>query len=145
MYLLDTDVISRTSPLSLGGGSRLTGWLQRHGDEAFLSVVSLTEIQYGVSRLVERGAHARAAQLQHWLNAVLARYGDRCLPLDLASARRTGELLARAEAEGHKPSFEDASLAATAEVHQLTMVTFNARHFRAFGIPFQEPGNSVDF
>ena len=139
MFLLDTDVISRTSPLSSGGGPQLAAWLQRHGEQTFLSVVSLSEIQFGVSRLVQRGAHRRAAQLQHWINAVLDRYADRCLTLDLAAARRTGELLARAEADGHDPTFEDASLAATADVHRLVVVTFNTRQFRAFGVPFQEP------
>ncbi len=140
MYLLDTDVISRTSPLSSAGGRSLAAWLQRHGDQAYLSVVSLSEIQYGVARLVQRGAHRRAAQLQQWINTVVDHYAARCLALDLATARRTGELLAKAEAEGHAPTFEDASLAATADLHQLIIVTFNLKHFRAFGVPFQEPG-----
>ncbi len=138
MYLLDTDVISRTSPLSRGA-SGLAAWLQRHGDQAYLSVISLSEIQYGVAQLIRRGAHRRAAQLQQWINAILEHYGTRCLALDLAVARRTGELLAKAESEGYSPSFEDASLAATADLNQLVMVTFNTRHFRAFGIPIQEP------
>lgn len=141
MYLLDTDVISRTSPLSSAGSQGLAEWLAHNGDKTFLSAVTLGEIQYGVSRLLARGSHRRAAQLQQWVNAILTQYGDSCLPLDLAVALKTGELLAKAEANGHDPSFEDASLAATADVHRLIVVTFNMRHFRAFGVPFQEPGS----
>ena len=92
MFLLDTDVISRTSPLSRGGTPGLGAWLQRYGDQAFLSVISLSEIQYGIAQLIRRGAHRRAAQLQQWIHAVLEHYGARCLTLDLATARRTGEL-----------------------------------------------------
>jgi predicted nucleic acid-binding protein len=120
----------------------LAEWLAQNGDRTFLSVVTLGELHYGVSRLLQGGSERRATQLQHWIDALLTRYHRRCLPLDLAAAQRTGELLAKAEASGHDPGFEDASLAATADVHRLIVVTFNTRHFRAFGVPFQEPGNA---
>ena len=64
MYLLDTDVISRTSPLSSADGRSLAAWLQRYGDQAYLSVVSLSEIQYGVARLLQGLVDADPAR--HW-------------------------------------------------------------------------------
>ncbi len=143
MYLLDTDVISRTSPLS-SEQARLAAWLTLNGDRSYISVISLSEMQYGVTRLLERGAHRRATALRTWMNETLTLFADRILPLDRAAAHRTGEILAQAEARGHDPGFEDACLAATADHHGMTVVTCNVRQFRALGVPFLSPGQSEE-
>ncbi len=143
MYLLDTDVISRTSPLS-SGQAGLAAWLTVNGDRSFISVISLSEMQYGVTRLLERGAHRRATALRAWMNETLALFADRVLPLDRAAAHRTGEILAQSEARGHSPGFEDACLAATADHHGMTVVTYNVRHFRTLGVPFLSPGRGEE-
>ena len=48
-------------------------------------------------------------------------------------------MLDRAAATGAAPGFEDAATAAKAFVHDLTVVTANARHFKHFGVRFVSP------
>jgi toxin FitB len=142
VYLLDTNVISRGSPVASPDWHLVRHWLQGFGESSYLSVITLSELQYGTARLNEQGATRKAQELSAWVESMIALFHDRFLPVDQQIARRTGELLARAEFAGHKPGFEDACIAATADLHRLTIVTHNVKHFVAFGIPFQQPRDS---
>lgn len=139
MYLLDTNVVSRTSPISSLDWDYVRDWMREFGESSYVSVITLTELQYGAARLTEKGAHRKAEELYVWVESIMALFETRLLPIDQHVARRAGELLARAEFQGHKPSVEDACIAATGELHRLTVVTQNIKHFEAFGVPFQEP------
>jgi toxin FitB len=142
VYLLDTNVISRTSPVASTDWHRVRDWIENFGESSYVSVISLGELQYGAARLTEKGAHRKADELYGWVESIAALFHDRLLPVDLQIARRTGEFLARAEFAGHKPGFEDACIAATAALHRLIVVTHNIRHFEVFGVRFQEPAAS---
>jgi predicted nucleic acid-binding protein len=139
VYLLDTNVVSRTSPVSSTEWAEVRDWVRAFGRSSYLSVISLSELQYGVTKLIEKGAHRKARDLAAWAETIMSSFADRLLPVDREIARRTGELLARAEFAGTKPEFEDACIAATADRHGLTVVTQNLKHFEAFGVPFQPP------
>jgi predicted nucleic acid-binding protein len=144
-YLLDTNALSILAPPSAPGsaaasdGAVFRAWVREHDEELFLSVVTLAEIQAGVSRLERKGAARRAAELAHWLAAVLELYQPRTLPLASSAALETGRMLDRAIAAGAAPGFEDAAIAATAAVHGLTVVTANKRHFKHFGVALISP------
>ncbi len=99
----------------------------------------VAEIQAGVCRLERNGAARRAADLAHWLNAILHLYQSRTLPLSSSAALETGRILDRAIGAGAAPDFEDAAIAATVAVHGLTVVTVNQRHFKQFGVAFISP------
>lgn len=142
MYLLDTNVVSRTSPVSSSDWNYVRDWMQEFGESGYVSVITLTELQYGAARLTEKGAHRKAEALYVWVESIMALFDNRILPIDQHIARRTGELLAKAEFQGHIASVEDACIAATAELHRMTVVTHNVRHFEVFGVPFQEPAAS---
>jgi predicted nucleic acid-binding protein len=143
-YLLDTNAISllapgietkRLAPSRAG----FHGWIREHGESLFLSVITLAEIQAGIAQLERKGASRRAADLAHWFDAIVELYDSRILPLTIVVARETGRLLDRAIANGVDAGFEDAAIAATASVHDLTVVTANGRHFEVFGVPFVTP------
>lgn len=138
MFLIDTDVISSTFPDSSRLG-QVQAFLDRHWLESFVSVLTVGELWFGVERLRLRGATRRAARLGRWTEDVQTTYAGRLLPPDLAIGRRSGEMLARAEKAGHQPGFVDACLAATAAERGFTVVTFNGRHFQAFGVPYRSP------
>lgn len=144
-YLLDTNVISILAPrfeTNARASVDVTvfqGWVREHGEELYLSSVTLAEIQAGISQLERKGATKRAANLSHWLTAILELYESRILPLTSPIALEAGRLLDRAIGAGADPGFEDAAIAATAAVHDLTVVTANARHFEHFGVPFTSP------
>jgi toxin FitB len=144
-YLLDTNALSILAPptaprnATMSDGAAFGVWVREHDDELFLSAITLAEIQAGVSRLKRKGAARRAADLSHWLSAILELYQSRTLPLASSAALETGRLLDRAIAAGAAPGFEDAAIAATAAAHGLTVVTANERHFKHFGVAFISP------
>ncbi len=129
MFLIDTDVLS-----ALRKGVRSPEWIsaQRTAD-LYLSVVSIGEVERGISRQ-QRLNPAFARALASWLDSVLALYGDRILPVDLASARRWGRL---SSALGNDNP--DLLIAATAIEHGLTVVTRNVRHFEPTGVAVIDP------
>ena len=61
-------------------------------------------------------------------------YGDRILPVDVATARRWGQLSA---VLGHESA--DILIAATALEHGLTVATRNVRHFEPTGVAVVDP------
>lgn len=142
MFLLDTDVISRTSPFGRSS-AELREWLLAHEHVSFVSVLTLSELCRGTALLRLKGAIAKARQLDTWVSQVEQAVSRRLLSVDRAIGRRTGDLLASAQAAGHGPSFVDACLAATAAERGLTVVTFNSRHFDAFGVPHQTPASDL--
>jgi toxin FitB len=144
-YLLDTNALSILAPpaaarnVAPSDGAAFRAWVREHDDELFLSVITLAEVQAGVSRLERRGATRRAADLSHWLSAILELYRSKTLSIGSDTAIETGRMLDRAMAVGSAPGFEDAAIAATAAVHGLTVVTANKRHFKYFGVAFISP------
>lgn len=138
MYVLDTDVISKTSPLARLSEDTIA-WINERRASSYLSAATLTELHFGLERLNLRGASRKGASLARWIDQVSAYFFGRTLPVGAAVARRAGELLAKAEAAGHMPGFADSFIAATADTLGYEVVTFNARHFEAFGVPFRAP------
>jgi toxin FitB len=145
-YLLDTNALSILAPPAAfrarsasDRAAAFRTWVREHDDALFLSVITLAEVQAGISQLERKGATKRATDLSHWLNLILELYQSRTLPLASGAALETGRMLDRAIAAGSAPSFEDAAIAATAVVNDLTVVTANERHFKHFGISFIAP------
>jgi len=143
-YLIDTNALSLLAPgaassKASSAGAAFRAWVRENDEGLFLSVITLAEVQAGVSRLERKGAAKRAADLSRWLSAILELYGSRTLPLDADAALEAGRRLDRAVGAGAAPGFEDAAIAATAFVRGLTVVTANARHFMHFGVPFISP------
>jgi predicted nucleic acid-binding protein len=144
--LLDTNALSILAPQAASRkdaasdrAAAFRAWVRGHGDAIFLSVITLAEIQAGISQLQRKGATRRAADLTHWLSAILELHQSRTIPLASGAALEAGRMLDRAIAEGSAPGFEDAAIAATAAVNDLTVVTVNKRHFKHFGVAFIAP------
>jgi hypothetical protein len=126
-YLLDTNVVSEwTKPRPNPG---VVEWLaQVTEDEVFLSVVTFAELRHGIERLP---AGRRRRRLDEWLRGELAlRFEGRIVLIDGAIADEWGRLVARQEARGRPIAAMDGLIAATAQVHALTLVTRNATDFR---------------
>jgi toxin FitB len=141
VFLLDTNVVSLASPLTGVESSEARAWLGRVADRSFISVITIAELQYGASRLLATGSSRKGTALAAWVAGILNDFSDRVLAVEIATARRAGELYARAMAGGDDPEFQDSCIAATADLHGFAVVTYNARHFAAFGVPFIAPGD----
>jgi toxin FitB len=131
VYLLDTNVVSelrRTRP-----HPALIAWLAgAAADELFLSAVTLGELQAGVE-MTRRQDPGRAEAIETWVD-VLANTFD-ILPMDGAVFRRWAQLMHRRS----RDLIEDAMIAATALVHNLTVVTRNVRDFERLGLTVVNP------
>ena len=128
-YLLDTNVVSEwVKPRPDLGVAQ---WLhEADEDELFLSAVTLAELCYGVERL-RNGS--RKAQLEEWLGGDLAeRFKGRILVVEEKVAQSWGRIMARSEARGKKIGIVHGFLAATAETHQLVVVTRDVKAFEGF-------------
>jgi len=127
-FLLDTNVISE--PMKARPNAGVLAWLgQVDEDSVFLSVVTITELRYGIERLA---TGRRRDRLDGWLRTDLtSRFGERILPVDLEIAEACGRIVARSESVGRPIEPRDGFIAATAEVRGLTLVTRNVSDFAA--------------
>jgi toxin FitB len=125
-FLLDTNAISEWVKPQPNPG--LMAWMESADeDRIFISVVSLAELHYGVERMPTGKRRARLAQ---WLQDELPlRFESRILPVDVDVAQAWGRAVSRNEAAGRPIGAIDAFLSATAEIHELTLVTRNASDF----------------
>lgn len=124
-FLLDTNVVSEwTKPRPNAGV--LTWLTEADEDQVLLSVVTLAELRHGIELLTGR----RRARLDEWLrHDLLLRFESRIIPVESAIADEWGRIVARRDTQGRPMNAMDALLAATAEVHSLTLVTRNAADF----------------
>lgn len=130
-YLLDTNVVSELRKPRPHGG--VLAWLQEVADsDLHVSVVTLAEIQAGVEITREQDA-AKAAQIEDWLDRVAGTYN--VLPMDAVVFRTWAQLMHRRS----DTLYEDGMIAATAQVHGLTVVTRNTGDFTPFGVKVLDP------
>ena len=134
MYLLDTNAVSLLGPARnrTPTENRIADWLKSSSSELYLSVITVSEIETGISRLIRTGASAKAAIFKDWLDLVVELYGARIHSLDLESARLAGRLFDKAVGKGGNPGFSDAAIAAIAQTRALTVMTRNVAHFSLF-------------
>jgi predicted nucleic acid-binding protein len=127
-FLLDTNVVSEWVKQKPDPG--VITWLAEvDEDRVFLSVVTLAELRHGIERLADG---QRRRRLDSWLRDELPlRFEGRVLSVDQAVADRWGEVVARREAAGRPIAIMDAFIAATANVHQLKLVTRNEADFKS--------------
>jgi len=127
-FLLDTNVLSEGMKPRPNSG--VVTWLATvDEDRVYISVVTLTELRYGIEQMA---AGSRRKRLEDWLQHELPiRFDGRVLPVDETIADVSGRIVARSEAAGRPIEAIDAFLAATAEVHRLTLVTRNQSDFQA--------------
>ncbi len=138
MYLLDTNVVSELRRARPHGA--VLAWLASVDDaDLHLSAVTIGEIQAGIEITREQDA-AKADEIEAWLEQVAGTFNV------LAVDARTFRAWARMMHGRSDDLVEDAMIAATADVHNLTVVTRNVRDFEVLGVrvldPFDYAGNS---
>ena len=132
-FLADTNVISE-----LRKGDRadpaVYSWYDAQDDrDIFLSVLTIGEIRRGIESVRRRDTRSALA-IDSWLSQIVESHGERILPVDAQVSDRWG----RMGVPDPVPAI-DGLLAATAMVHDLTMVTRNVRDVAETGVRYLNP------
>jgi len=136
VYLIDTNVISearKREKADPGVQAFFAGAIDQ-GLATFLSVVTIGELRRGVELIRHRGDDSQADRLERWLAQVARDYRENLLPLDADAAQIWGRLRAP-----HPENALDKQIAATALLHDLTVVTRNVDDFAGTGTPTLNP------
>lgn len=135
-YLLDTNVVSET--IKSRPDQNVDRFIASIRDRpSFLSVLTVGELRKGAEkkRPIDR---RRAERLDAWIQSLEETFQGRIVPVDLQTARLWGEL----SAPRLRP-IVDTLLAATAIIHQLTLVTRNTRDIADTGVNMINPWSHV--
>ena len=127
-FLCDTNILSELVRQRPNAG--VLAWAQEVSSIA-VSAVTVEEITYGL-------AWRPNQRILSWFEEVLESRYD-VLPVTLEIARRSGRLRGLLQSRGKTRSQADMLIAATAQVHSLTLVTRNARDFEDCGISLLDP------
>jgi len=130
-YLLDTNIVSELRKRKPHGA--VLAWIDKIPEESLhVSAVTLGEIQAGIEITREQD-EAKAREIEQWLDDISGTYN--VLSVDASIFRRWAQLM-HGRADHH---LEDALIAATALVHDLTVATRNTDDFKPFGVKLINP------
>jgi predicted nucleic acid-binding protein len=134
-YLLDTNIVSELRKPKPHGA--VVSWISKlRPEQIFLSAVTVGELQIGVER-VRQHDNQKAVEIERWLDSI--ENSMAVLPMDSACFREWARLVAKKSND----LLEDAMIAATAQVHGLTVATRNIRDFTELKVevvnPFETP------
>jgi predicted nucleic acid-binding protein len=135
-WLLDTNVVSegvRPRP-----NPKVLAWIAAHPrEELAISILTLAELRGGVAAL---GDVSRQQLFGAWVKSyVIPNFGDRTLPLTLEILVDWLQLSRLLSAKGRPQAAADLLIAATARIHDLTVVTRNVRNFVNTGVVLYDP------
>lgn len=131
MQLVDTNVISELMrPTPDAGVRRWLGQLADSSSRLDISAVTIDEIVFSLTR------RPRALSWKLFNDFVAS---NRVRDVSETVARRAGEMRALLAARGQVRSQADMLIAATAQVHALTLITRNVRDFDGCGIAVLNP------
>ncbi|SNQ48607.1 Ribonuclease VapC [Frankia canadensis] len=135
MLLLDTNVVSELRKPAIRRADQFNAWAETLSPwDTYLSVITLLELRAGIEAR-RRNDPRQAELLDAWLdNAVLPSYAGRVLDVD----QHVADTAARLHVPDRRPA-HDALIAATAQVHNLVLVTRNESDFDPMGVSLVNP------
>lgn len=120
-YILDTNIISDAKK-----NDKVISFLENIDlDNAFLSVITIGEIQKGIEKLEQS---SRKLILQNWLEQeLISNY--KILSIDIETILYWGKLISKLNKQGKNMPILDSLIAATALINNCILVTRNEKDF----------------
>ncbi|GAB7536014.1 PIN domain-containing protein [Burkholderia sp. 3C] len=136
MYLVDTNVISEVRKRDRADKGVMAFFRKAAQDDVdlYLSIVTIGELRRGVEIIRHRGDKAQATRLEKWLVGILQEFDQNILAAD----EEVGQLWGRLRVP-HPEHALDKLIAATALIHDLTVVTRNVDDFTGTGARVLNP------
>ena len=134
MILLDTNVWSVLRKPR--GQEKVVEWISQRMDNAWLSVIVIAEIRFGIEN---PKARAMRDALEQWLDDLEILCADRTLAFDGRSAHIFGALVARRKLAKQETKLLDLQIAAQALAYDCPIATGNVRDFDWTGARVIDP------
>lgn len=142
-YLLDTCIVSKLGRIKKYPDTHLENWVVKHAKaNFFISVMTIGEIQSGISKFNfkdENEKHKKRVLDDWFLQELIPRFQDRILPINFDVVLIWGKIIGENRKRGITIPTVDGLLAATAIVHNLTIVTENVNDFIETGASIFNP------
>jgi predicted nucleic acid-binding protein len=127
--LLDTSVLIEAERRNFD----LDQWVERHQAEVVICDATVAEFLAG-EPIKDEGKRKRFREFWETIGSQLPSF-----PLDRAVCERAGALLLLARTKRRTVPLGDALHGAVAELEDLTVLTVDAEHFKAMGVPALNP------
>ena len=133
-YLVDTNILSE--PVKPKPDAKVVAWLRENESALYVSTITIGEIRRGIERL---RSGRRKTQLRAWLMALCHCMKGRVLSFNTSTAHVWGQLKAKWDGAGIPVASLDSQIAATAQRHELIIVTRNTADFAKTGVKLLNP------
>jgi len=135
-YLIDTCCISEL--VKKKPNPNVVKWFADQDElSMFLSVITFGELRKGIEKLSDS---KKKQELNRWVKEDLKhRFKNRTLNINLEESNKWGKILATAEKNGKPLPAIDSLIAATAQVHDLSVVTRNTKDMEGSGVKIINP------
>lgn len=135
-YLIDTCCISEL--VKKKPNPNVVNWFADRDElSMYLSVITFGELKKGIEKLPDS---KKKRVLNTWVKEDLnQRFKNRVLNIDMEVVNKWGEILAKSEKSGKPLPAIDSIIAATALVHDLTVVTRNTQDMVGSGVEVINP------
>jgi len=137
-YLIDTCCISEL--VKKKPNPNVVKWFSDRDElSMYLSVITFGELRKGIQKLSDS---KKKKELNRWVKEDLnRRFKNRVLSINMEEVNKWGEILATAEKAGKPLPAIDSLIAATALVHNLSVVTRNTKDMEGSGVEIINPWN----
>jgi len=135
-YLIDTCCISEL--VKKKPNPNVLKWFADQDElSMYLSVITFGELRKGIEKLPDS---KKKKELNQWVKEDLNyRFKNRVLNINMKEVNRWGKILAKAEKDGKPLPAIDSLIAATAQVHDLSVVTRNTQDMEGSGVEVINP------
>jgi len=135
-YLIDTCCISEL--VKKKPDPNVVKWFTDQDElSMYLSVITFGELRKGIEKLPDS---KKKKELNQWVKEDLNhRFKNRILNINMEVVNKWGEILATAEKNGKPLPAIDSLIAATAQVHDLSIVTKNTQDMEGSGVEVINP------